>query len=86
MWGPGRSESTKGALSVAVPMSDHDDADDAHDGDVEPHEADEHESEYATERTTAPQSDYTTRDVVVGTVVALVGMAVVFGVPLALTL
>lgn len=67
-------------------MSDHDEADDAHDGDAGAHEAGEHESEFATERTTAPQSDYTTRDVAVGTVVALVGMAVVFGVPLALTL
>lgn len=43
-----------------------------------------HESEYATQRTTAPQSPYTTRDVAVGAVVALVGMAVVFGVPLLL--
>ncbi|WP_255149917.1 DUF7550 family protein [Halorarius halobius] len=50
------------------------------------HGDEEHDSEYATERTTAPQSDYTGRDVAVGFVVALVGMAVVFGVPLALTL
>lgn len=46
----------------------------------------EHESEYATERTTAPQSDYTTRDVAVGFVVAAVGLVVTMGVPLALTL
>jgi hypothetical protein len=43
-----------------------------------------HQSEYATERITAPQSEYTNRDVAVGFVVALVGMAVVFGVPLLL--
>lgn len=35
-------------------------------------------------RSTAPQSDYTMRDVGVGFVVALVGVAVVFGLPLAL--
>lgn len=39
-----------------------------------------------TSRTTAPQSRYTPRDVLFGFVVALVGLAVVFGVPLALTL
>lgn len=33
------------------------------------------------ERRTAPQGSYTMRDVGVGFVVALVGMAVVFGVP-----
>ena len=55
-------------------MADHDD----------PGDESHHESEYATERVTAPQSDYTNRDVVVGFVVALVGMAVVFGVPLLL--
>ncbi|PSQ23696.1 hypothetical protein BRD04_02670 [Halobacteriales archaeon QS_9_67_17] len=37
-----------------------------------------------SERTTAPQSDYTNRDVAVGAVVALVGLLVVFGVPLLL--
>lgn len=38
----------------------------------------------ATERTTAPQSPYTGRDVVVGAGIALVGAALVFGVPLLL--
>jgi len=57
-------------------MSDHDDhADDEHHP---------HESEYATERTTAPQSEYTMRDVGVGFMVALVGMVIVFAVPLLL--
>ena len=36
------------------------------------------------ERRTAPQSPYTTRDVAVGAVVALVGLLVTFGVPLLL--
>lgn len=35
-------------------------------------------------RSTAPQSEYTTRDVAVGFVVLLVGVAVIFGVPVAL--
>lgn len=34
------------------------------------------------ERQTAPQAPYTTRDVGVGFVVALVGMVIVFGIPL----
>lgn len=38
--------------------------------------------EPATARTTAPQSPYTGRDVLVGAVVALVGLAITFGVPL----
>lgn len=46
------------------------------------HEHHSHES--SEERTTAPQSDYTSRDVAIGFVVTLVGMAVVFGVPLLL--
>jgi hypothetical protein len=57
-------------------MTDHDghgDHDHGHD-----------DASYATERTTAPQSDYTTRDVAIGALVAAVGMVVVFGVPLAL--
>lgn len=37
-------------------------------------------------RTTAPMSGFTTREVGIGAVIALVGLAVVFGVPLALTL
>lgn len=39
-----------------------------------------------TERSTAPQSDYTVRDIVVGAVIGLVGLLVTFGVPLAATL
>lgn len=38
--------------------------------------------EPTTERTTAPQSEYTGRDVAVGVVVAAVGIAITFGVPL----
>jgi hypothetical protein len=45
---------------------------------------DSHDSEYATERTTAPQSDYTNREVAVGAVVAAVGIGITFGVPLLL--
>jgi len=57
----------------------------SHDG----HDADEghghdHEAEFATERETAPQSPYTTRDVGVGAAIAFVGMLVVFAVPLLL--
>lgn len=35
-----------------------------------------------TERTTAPQSPYSMRDVAVGAVVALLGLLLTFGVPL----
>lgn len=42
-----------------------------------------HVSEWITERSTAPQSEYTGRDVLVGVIVALVGVLVTFGVPLA---
>ena len=35
------------------------------------------------ERTTAPMSPYSARDVVIGFVVMLVGVAVAFGIPLA---
>jgi len=48
------------------------------------HEHHPHESTEA--RSTAPQSDYTGREVAVGAVVALVGVAVTFGVPLAVLL
>jgi hypothetical protein len=41
---------------------------------------------YETERSTAPQSAYTGRDVGIGALVALVGLAVTFGVPLAVSL
>lgn len=37
-------------------------------------------------RSTAPQSAYTDTQVVVGAVVAVIGIAVTFGVPLAVTL
>ncbi|MFB6172507.1 MAG: hypothetical protein ABEJ23_08220 [Haloarculaceae archaeon] len=50
---------------------------------AEEHE-DDHGSEFATERQTAPQSPYTGRDVGVGFVVALVGIAITFGIPLLL--
>lgn len=39
---------------------------------------------YATPRTTAPQSPYSTRDVAIGLVVLTVGLAVTVGVPLVL--
>lgn len=39
---------------------------------------------YRTERTTAPQSSYTTRDVAVGFAVLAVGLVITFAVPLAL--
>ncbi|WP_254840282.1 DUF7550 family protein [Natronomonas marina] len=45
---------------------------------------DHHPHDSAGERTTAPQSDYTARDVAFGAVVAAVGLAVTFGVPLLL--
>ncbi|WP_185715475.1 DUF7550 family protein [Halocatena pleomorpha] len=38
------------------------------------------------ERQTAPQQPYTMRDVGVGIVVAIVGLAIVFGVPILTTL
>lgn len=43
-----------------------------------------HESAYATDRETAPQSDYTMHEVRVGFLLALVGMVIVFAVPLLL--
>lgn len=60
-------------------MTDHDDADDGHG------ESNEPQKEWDT-RETAPQSPYSGRDVGVGAVVALVGLLVTFGIPLALTL
>jgi hypothetical protein len=53
-------------------MDDHD----GHGNDDE-----EFEPEYATERTTAPQSPYTMRDVGVGAAITLAGLVVAFGVP-----
>lgn len=47
---------------------------------------DDHDSHDApaTARTTAPQSDYTMRDVGVGVLVAVVGLVIAFGIPIAL--
>lgn len=42
------------------------------------------EPPYATERRTAPQGPYTQRDVLVGAVIALLGLALTVGIPLAL--
>lgn len=39
---------------------------------------------WTTERSTAPQSDYTAGNVVTGVVVAAIGVLVTFGVPLLL--
>jgi len=50
----------------------------------EEHADDGEERPYETERTTAPQSDYTGSDVALGALVALFGMIVVFAVPLLL--
>lgn len=41
----------------------------------------DHEADGRAERTTAPQSSYSMRDVTIGAVVALFGVAVTFGVP-----
>ncbi|MFB6118424.1 hypothetical protein [Halosegnis sp.] len=43
-----------------------------------------HPHDDTAERTTAPQSDYTGREVAIGAAVALVGLLVVFAVPLLL--
>lgn len=55
-----------------------------HGGDHGDDHGDGFDAEYATERETAPQGPFTTRDVGVGFVIALVGMALVFGVPIAM--
>ncbi len=39
---------------------------------------------HGSERTTAPMSEYATRDVAIGFVVLVVGVAVAFGLPLVL--
>lgn len=54
-------------------------ADENHNDDREP-------SEPIERRSTAPQSEYTTGRVLTGAVIALVGLAVTFGVPLAVLL
>jgi hypothetical protein len=47
---------------------------------------DHHPHGSAGSRSTAPQSEYTTRQTLVGAAIALVGLAVTFGVPLAVLL
>lgn len=82
--GPSRTDTAKCPLPEAGAMSDNDEAG-GREPDGDGHESGAgHESEFATERETAPQSDYTMRDVIFGAVVALVGAAVVFGIPLLL--
>lgn len=46
----------------------------------------EHVSEWITERSTAPQSEYTGRDVLLGGIIALIGVLVTFGIPFAVLL
>jgi len=53
---------------------------------MDAHADDEFDPEYATERTTAPQSPYTMRDVAVGAVIATAGLVVTFVVPILGTL
>jgi len=48
-----------------------------------PDDHEHHPHGAAGARSTAPQSEYTIKQVLVGGVVALVGLAVTFGVPLA---
>lgn len=68
-------------------MSDHverdDDADHQED---QPVEDSDHPEPRPDHRQTAPQGPYTNRMVGVGALVALVGLVVVFGIPLLLTL
>ncbi|QLD84983.1 hypothetical protein HWV23_04365 [Natronomonas halophila] len=42
---------------------------------------DDHVDEAEEGRTTAPQSDYSGRDVAIGAVVAVIGLLVIFGIP-----
>jgi hypothetical protein len=49
-------------------------------------ESDATDAESATERSTAPQSEYTGNDVVLGATIALVGVLVTVGIPLAVLL
>jgi hypothetical protein len=60
--------------------------DEAHGADAEGHAEAATDSPYPNppERSTAPQSDYTMRDVGVGFVVMVVGVVVTFGLPLLL--
>jgi hypothetical protein len=57
-------------------MTDHSEEDHQHE--------DHHDNEEG--RSTAPQSGYTMQDVGLGFAVTLVGLVVVFGIPIALTL
>lgn len=61
-----------------------------HDETLAPDEHEHHDSDTPEprpdDRTTAPQSPYTGRQVGIGALVALVGMLIVFGVPLILTI
>ncbi len=47
---------------------------------------DHHPHERTAGRTTAPQSDYSLRDVAIGVVIAAVGIAVTFAIPIVGTL
>ncbi len=51
------------------------------------HEGHDHHPHGSTEeRSTAPQSAYTPKQIAIGAVIALVGIAITFGVPLAVLL
>lgn len=64
-------------------MADDADADAANDPD-EREGIESGPGEPTTARTTAPQSEYSNRQVAVGAVIAVVGLAITFGVPLLL--
>lgn len=51
--------------------------------DENPDDHDHHPHGSTEARSTAPQSKYTTKQIAVGAVIALTGIAVTFGVPLA---
>jgi len=48
------------------------------------HDDHDHHPEGAAGRSTAPQSEYTARDVAFGVLIAAVGLLVTFGIPLLL--
>lgn len=78
------SDRSKYAPRGVTGMSDHaDDPDHQADHDVE---GSDHPEPRPDHRQTAPQGPYTNRMVGIGAVVALVGLLVVFGVPVLLTL
>ncbi|WP_224269608.1 DUF7550 family protein [Haloprofundus salinisoli] len=66
-------------------MADQSEPSKRRDVDEKPQPHQESEDTTASERTTAPQSAYTSSHVGTGLVVLLVGLLVVFGVPLLLT-